>query len=120
MEAPLHDLGICVPERVYRQQLQVLSSSSLTRTLQVVSPEAEAGALWVEPACSFVQPKGQTCLTVSLCLSFVFFERHPEYVQPLPPGIDKDKHKSVAFKIPIHIKANDQILCAKTAVTGTH
>lgn len=118
VDTPEHDLGICVPDRVYRQQIQVMSSSTLTRTLQVVSPEAEVGALWVEPACSFVQPRGLASLTANLCLSFSFFQRHPEYVCPLPPGIAKLHPKSIAFKIPIRIKASDQILRAETAVTG--
>ncbi|CDJ49833.1 hypothetical protein, conserved [Eimeria brunetti] len=118
MDAPLHDLGICVPDRGYRQHFQVTSSSTLTRTLQVVSPEVEEGILWVEPRCSFVQPKGVASLTAHLCLSFAFFDRHPEYVQPLPPSIAKTNLKSVAFKIPIQIRASDQILCAETAITG--
>ncbi|CDI75741.1 Flagellar associated protein, related, related [Eimeria praecox] len=118
MDAPLHDLGICVPERGYRQHFQVTSSSTLTRTLQVVSPEAEEGVLWVEPRCSFVQPRGVASLTAHLCLSFSFFDRHPEYVQPLPDAIAKTNLKSVAFKIPIQIRASDQILCAETAITG--
>ncbi|CDJ64190.1 Flagellar associated protein, related, related [Eimeria necatrix] len=119
MDAPLHDLGICVPNRVYRQHFQVTSNSSLTRTLQVVSPEAEEGVLWVEPRCSFVQPRGVASLTAHVCLSFPFFDRHPEYVQPLSPVIAKTNLKAIAFKIPIQIKASDQILCAETAITGT-
>lgn len=116
----MHDLGICVPDRGYRQHFQVTSSSTLTRTLQVVSPEVEEGVLWVEPRCSFVQPKGVASLTAHLCLSFSFFDRHPEYVQPLPPAIAKTNLKSVAFKIPIQIRASDQILCAETAITGVN
>ncbi|CDJ27701.1 uncharacterized protein EMH_0010460 [Eimeria mitis] len=118
MDAPLHDIGICVPNRGYRQHFQVTSSSTLTRTLQVVSPEVEEGVLWVEPRCSFVQPKGVASLTAHLCLSFSFFDRHPEYVQPLPTDIAKTNLKAVAFKIPIQIRASDQILCAETAITG--
>ncbi|KAL8447906.1 hypothetical protein Emed_004201 [Eimeria media] len=118
VDSPEHDLGVCVADRVYRQQFYVKSSSTLTRALQVVAPKAEAGTLWVEPSRSFVQPQGKTALTANFCLSFSFFERHPEYVQPLPEAVKKLHLKSIAFKIPIHIKASDQILCAETAVTG--
>ncbi|KAL8434249.1 hypothetical protein Efla_002014 [Eimeria flavescens] len=118
VDSPEHDLGICVPDRVYRQQFHVKSSSTLTRVLQVVSPKAEAGTLWVEPARSFVQPQGVTSLTANLCLSFSFFERHPEYVQPLPAVVAERNLESVAFRIPVHIKASDQVLCAETAITG--
>ena len=119
VDSPEHDLGICVPDRIYRQQFHVKSSSNLTRSLQVISPKAEAGALWVEPARSFVQPKGLTSLTANLSLSFSFFERHPEYVQPLPPAVCAIHPNSVAFKIPIQIRASDQVLCAETSITGT-
>ncbi|KAL8453880.1 hypothetical protein Emag_001688 [Eimeria magna] len=118
VDSPEHDLGVCVADRIYRQQFHVKSSSTLTRALQVVAPKAEAGALWIEPSRSFVQPRGKTALTANFCLSFPFFERYPEYVQPLPEAVKKLHLKSVAFKIPIHIKASDQILCAETAVTG--
>ncbi|KAL8271257.1 hypothetical protein Esti_004823 [Eimeria stiedai] len=118
VDSPEHDLGVCVADRVYRQQFHVKSSSTLTRALQVVSPKAEAGALWVEPSHSFVQPQGKTALTANFCLSFSFFERHPEYVQQLPEALKKLHLTAIAFKIPIHIRASDQILYAETAVTG--
>ncbi|XP_026192613.1 uncharacterized protein LOC113147177 [Cyclospora cayetanensis] len=115
---PLHDLGICVPDRMYRQQLKVTSNSVTPRTLKVESPEAEKGVLWVDPACSVIQPKGVTSLAVHLCFSFSFFQKHPEYVQPLPPDIAKLQPACTAFQIPIRIKVSEQTLCAETAITG--